>query len=52
MNRHIWRSATAVLYHDAKLSNKTFYRNVKATELHYDADGTIRTIDPFVSETT
>ncbi|MGC4031864.1 MAG: glycoside hydrolase family 43 protein [Tepidisphaeraceae bacterium] len=38
-----------LFYHDTQLSNKTFYRNIKVTELHYNADGTIQTIDPFVS---
>lgn len=36
-------------YADSQLSNKTFLRNVKVTELTYNDDGTIRTIDPFVA---
>jgi hypothetical protein len=38
-----------LFYADAQLSNKTFLRNVKVTELFYNDDGTIKTIDPFVS---
>jgi len=37
-----------LFYADSQLSGQTRLRNVKATELHYNADGTIRTIDPFV----
>ncbi|GGH61000.1 hypothetical protein HNQ91_000971 [Filimonas zeae] len=33
-----------LFYHDVQLSGKTYLRNVKATELHYNADGTIQTI--------
>lgn len=33
-------------YHDTQLSGQTHLRNVKLTELHFDADGSIRTIDP------
>ena len=33
-------------YADSQLSNKTWLRNVKLTELFYNADGTIKTIDP------
>ena len=36
-------------YADAQLSGKTWLRNVKLTELFYNPDGTIRTIDPFVT---
>lgn len=34
-------------YADTQLSNRTWLRNVKLTELFYNDDGTIRTIDPF-----
>jgi hypothetical protein len=35
-------------YHDALLSGGvTHLRSVKVTELHYDADGRIRTLDPY-----
>ncbi|QIK78186.1 family 43 glycosylhydrolase [Sphingomonas piscis] len=37
-----------LFYHDTQLTNKTHLRNVKVTELTYNPDGTIRTIDPFV----
>lgn len=36
-----------LFYHDVQLSGKTYLRNVKVTELTYNADGTIQTIDPF-----
>jgi hypothetical protein len=37
-----------LFYHDTQLSNTTRLRNAKVTELVHNADGTIRTIDPFV----
>lgn len=36
-----------LFYHDVQLSGKTHLRNVKVTELKYNADGTIQTIDPY-----
>ncbi|BAV06563.1 Glycosyl hydrolases family 43 [Filimonas lacunae] len=33
-----------LFYHDVQLSGKTYLRNVKVTELHYNPDGTIQTI--------
>lgn len=36
-----------LFYHDVQLSGKTHLRNVKVTELHYNPDGTIQTINPF-----
>jgi hypothetical protein len=39
-----------LFYHDTELSNKTWLRNVKVTELKYNPDGTIVTIDPFVKK--
>jgi len=36
-----------LFYHDVQLSGKTHLRNVKVTELKYNDDGTIQTIDPF-----
>jgi len=33
-----------LFYHDVQLSGKTHLRNVKVTELRYNADGTIQTI--------
>ena len=37
-----------LFYHDAQLSGQSNLRNVKVTELQYDADGSIRTLDPFI----
>lgn len=37
-----------LFYHDTQLSDETHLRNVKVTELVHEADGSIRTIDPFV----
>ncbi|RXK83947.1 alpha-N-arabinofuranosidase [Filimonas effusa] len=34
-----------LFYHDVQLSGKTYLRNVKVTELHYNSDGTIQTIN-------
>ena len=42
-----WDGKTWLLFHDTQLSGKNHLRNVKMTELHFNADGTIRTIDPF-----
>jgi hypothetical protein len=39
-----------LFYADSQLSSKTWLRNVKVTELFYNPDGTIRVIDPFVSD--
>lgn len=36
-----------IFYHDVQLSGKTHLRNVKVTELKYNADGTIQTINPY-----
>jgi hypothetical protein len=36
-----------LFYHDIQLSGKNHLRNVKVTELHYNPDGTIRTITAF-----
>jgi beta-xylosidase len=37
-----------LFYADTQLSNKNHLRNVKMTELFFNPDGTIKTIDPFV----
>jgi hypothetical protein len=37
-----------LFYADTQLSNKNHLRNVKVTELFFNPDGTIKTIDPFV----
>lgn len=36
-----------LFYHDTQLSGKTHLRNVKVTELHYNANGTIQTIEAY-----
>jgi hypothetical protein len=38
-----------LFYHDAQLSGQSNLRNVKVTELRHLPDGSIETIDPFVS---
>ncbi|KAB7644091.1 glycoside hydrolase family 43 protein [Polymorphobacter fuscus] len=43
-----WQGKTWLLYADTQLSGQTRLRNVKMTELSYNADGTIKLIDPFV----
>ena len=35
-----------IFYHDTQLSGKTHLRNVKVTELHHNADGSIEMIEP------
>jgi beta-xylosidase len=39
-----------IFYHDTELSGQTYLRNIKMTELHHEADGSIRTIDPFIAK--
>lgn len=39
-----------LFYADSQLSGMTHLRNVKVAELFYNPDGTIRTIDPFVTK--
>lgn len=36
-----------LFYHDTQISGQTHLRNIKVTELHYNVDGTIQTIDPY-----
>jgi hypothetical protein len=36
-----------IFYHDVQLSGKTHLRNIKVTELHYNTDGTIQTINAY-----
>ncbi|MDR6787445.1 hypothetical protein J2Y58_000786 [Sphingomonas sp. BE138] len=43
-----WQGKWWLFYADTQLSGQTRLRNVKMTELKYNADGTIQTIDPFV----
>ena len=43
-----WNGKWWLFYADTQMSDKNHLRNVKVTELHFNADGTIPTIDPFV----
>jgi len=43
-----WNGRWWLFYADTQLSGTTRHRNVKVTELFYNADGTIKTINPFV----
>ena len=43
-----WNGRWWLFYADSQLSGETRLRNVKVTELFYNPDGTIKTIDPFV----
>lgn len=43
-----WGGKTWLFYADNQLSGKNHLRNAKVTELHFNADGTIQLIDPFV----
>ncbi|MDZ5648688.1 hypothetical protein [Nitrospirillum sp. BR 11828] len=43
-----WGGKTWLFYADNQLSGKNHLRNVKVTEMHFNADGTIQPIDPFV----
>ena len=45
-----WDGRWWLFYADSQLSGQTRLRNVKVTELFYNPDGTIKTIDPFVHE--
>jgi hypothetical protein len=36
-----------LFYHDVQLSGKTHLRNIKVTELNYNPDGTIQTVQPY-----
>ncbi|HCB75600.1 MAG TPA: hypothetical protein DEP91_05420, partial [Sphingomonas bacterium] len=42
-----WKGKWWLFYHDVQLSGDTRLRNVKMTELKYNPDGSIQTIDPF-----
>ena len=44
-----WGGKWWLFYADSQLSGQTRLRNVKVTELKYNADGTIQTINPFVA---
>jgi hypothetical protein len=46
-----WLGKWWLFYADTQLSNKNHLRNVKVTELHFEADGSIRTVDPYTSWT-
>ncbi|QAY77397.1 glycoside hydrolase family 43 protein [Sphingosinicella sp. BN140058] len=41
-----WKGKTWLFYADSQLSGQTRLRNVKVTELKYNPDGTIQTINP------
>lgn len=43
-----WGGKTWLFYADTQLSGKNHLRNVKVTELHFNPDGSIQTVDPFV----
>jgi len=43
-----WKGKWWLFYADTQLSDKNHLRNVKMTELRFNPDGTIPTIDPFV----
>ncbi|SNS65395.1 glycoside hydrolase family 43 protein [Sphingopyxis indica] len=43
-----WNGKWWLFYHDTQLSGKNHLRSVKMTELKFNPDGTIPTIDPFV----
>ncbi len=43
-----WNGKWWLFYADTQMSGKNHLRNVKVTELHFAADGSIPTIDPFV----
>jgi hypothetical protein len=42
-----WNGKWWLFYADSQLSNKNHLRNVKMTEMHFNSDGSIQTIDPF-----
>lgn len=42
-----FKGKTYLFYHDTQLSGKTHLRNVKVTELVFNKDGSIKTIDSF-----
>lgn len=41
-----WQGRTWLFYHDTQLSGRNHLRNVKMTQLTFNADGAIRTVDP------
>lgn len=45
-----WNGRWWLFYADSQLSGQTRLRNVKVTELRYNPDGTIQTINPFVAQ--
>ena len=45
-----FKGKSYLFYHDVQLSGKTHLRNIKVTELSYNADGTIRTISAYTNE--
>lgn len=45
-----WNGKWWLFYADTQLSGQTRLRNVKVTELRYNPDGTIQTINPFIAK--
>lgn len=43
-----WNGKWWLFYADTQLSDKNSLRDVKVTELHFNSDGTIQPVDPFV----
>jgi hypothetical protein len=43
-----WGGKWWLFYADNQLSGKNHLRDVKVTELHFNPDGTIQPVDPFV----
>ncbi|HKE94782.1 MAG TPA: glycoside hydrolase family 43 protein [Povalibacter sp.] len=43
-----FRGQWLLFYHDSQLSGQTHLRNIKVTPLQYDADGSIRAINPLL----
>lgn len=44
-----WNGKWWLFYADTQLSNKNNLRDVKVTELHFNPDGSIQTVDPFTN---
>ncbi len=42
-----WNGKWWLFYADTQLSNRNHLRNVKVTEIHFHADGSIQTVNPF-----
>ncbi len=42
-----FQSKWYIYYHDTEISGKTYLRNIKVTELKYNTDGSIKTIEAY-----